>query len=331
MNLVIGTAEGAFLTNGNDPVPATGLESRNLRHLSRAGSALLAGADDGVYRSTDEGRTWKRTGIEGRFAWDIAAGPDALYAVTQPAELHVSRDGGATWTEIETLRTSPESARWCVPITPPLPGRARTVVIDPADPRRWWVGIEVGGIAVTTDAGATWTMTLPYGNTDPHVMVGHPAKSGVLFVTTGLGRLDNREPMQQRIGGVFRSDDGGQSWVYCWKPTMPRYTRPACIDPRAPYAVTVASGPTAFSSYRDPDGANAHIYQTVDEGRSWQDLGDPAHSPSRANFHVLAPDPSTVGGVLAGTDTGEVWRVSPEAKWELLAERLPQVQAILAL
>jgi photosystem II stability/assembly factor-like uncharacterized protein len=331
MNLLIGTAQGAFISNGADPSPAAGLEGRNLRHLSRAGNALIAGCDTGLFRSLDGGRSWTPSGVAGRFVWDVASVSGVLYAVTQPAELHMSRDAGLTWTEIETLRRWPEAERWCVPITPPLPGRARTMAIDPADPRRWWIGVEVGGVVVTADGGATWSLSLPYGNPDPHVVVAHPAKPGVLFVSTGLGRLDSREPMQQRIGGVFRSDDGGRSWQYVWKPAMPRYTRPMCIDPRPPHAVTVGAGPTAFSSYRDPDGANAELYQTVDEGRTWHRLGDPAHAPSRANFHVVTPDPATAGGVLVGTDTGEVWRVSPETKWELLAQGLPQVQALLPL
>ena len=331
MNLVIGTANGAFLANGIDPTPATGLEGRNLRHLSRAGTALLAGADNGLYRSTDGGRSWALAGMEGRFVWDVALAGGARYAVTQPAELHVSRDDGATWTEVESFRRFPAAEQWCVPITPRLPGRARTMAVDPADPRRWWIGVEVGGVMVTEDAGATWRLTLPYENPDPHVMVAHPGKPGVIFVSTGLGRLENSQPMQQRIGGVFRSDDAGRTWRYTWKPGLPRYTRPMCIDPRAPHAVTVGSGPTAFSSYKDADGANAVLLQTVDEGRTWQDLGDPAHSPSRANFHVVAPDPEVAGGVLTGTDTGEVWRVTPEAKWTLLAQGLPQVQAILAV
>ncbi len=331
MNLLIGTAQGAYLKKRADPKPTSGLEALNLRHLSRSGPALLAGADTGLFRSLDNGQTWTPSGIEGRFVWDICARDEKLYAVTQPAELHVSTDHGATWKEIESFRLSPEAARWCVPITPPLPGRARTMVIDPANPRRWWIGVEVGGVAITTDAGATWTMSLPYQNSDPHVLVGHPEKPGVLFVSTGLGRLDNRQGMQQRIGGVFRTDDGGATWQYVWKPSMPRYTRPMCIDPRAPYAVTAGSGPTAFSSFKDPDGARAELYQTVDEGRTWTRLGDPAHSPSQANFHVVAPDPEVVSGVLVGTDTGEVWRVTPEAKWTLLAEGLPQVQALLPL
>jgi hypothetical protein len=331
MKLVIGTANGTFLANGADPSPVAGLDGSNVRHFSRVGTALIAGAEAGLFRSVDDARTWTPSGLAGRFVWDVAAAHDALYAVTQPAELHVSRDAGLTWTEIETLRRFPEAERWCVPITPALPARARTIAIDPMDPQRWWIGVEVGGVLATADGGATWTLGLPYGNPDPHVLVVHPVKPGVLFVSTGLGRIDDREPMQQRIGGVFRSDDGGRSWQYCWQPDMPRYTRPLCIDPRPPYPVTVGCGPTAFSSYRDPDGADAELYQSRDEGRSWRRLGDPAHAPSRANFHVVSPDPAAAGGVLVGTDTGEVWRVTPETKWQLLAEGLPQVQALLPL
>jgi len=33
----------------------------------------------------------------------------------------------------------------------------------------------------------------------------------------------------------------------------------------------------------------------------------------------------------AGTDTGELWRVSPEARWTLVAKGLPMVQSILPL
>ena len=334
MRIAIGTAQGAFIANGAGARPAHGLESRNLRHLSRVGESLLAGADTGAFRSVDGGRTWSPSGLEGRFVWDAATDPRdprTVYAVTQPSELHVSRDGGATWTEIRTVRELPEAATWCLPLTPPQAPRARTVVVDGKNPARLWVGIEVGGVIRTTDRGASWVVRTPYDNPDIHVMAAHPAKPDTLFVTTGLGRNDNRQPIQQRIGGVMRSDDAGESWQYVWRPSLPRYARPCCIDPRPPYAFTVGCGPTAFSSFRDPDGASAELFQTIDEGRTWQSLGDPAHSPSRANYHAVTPDPTVAGGVLVGTDTGEVWRVSPEAKWELLADGMPQVQALLPL
>ena len=61
------------------------------------------------------------------------------------------------------------------------------------------------------------------------------------------------------------------------------------------------------------------LYRSDDGGRHWRSLCDPDHSPSKANIHGLIPDPQHAGGVLIGTDTGEAWRVSNDAEWELLA------------
>ncbi len=73
------------------------------------------------------------------------------------------------------------------------------------------------------------------------------------------------------------------------------------------------------------------LYRTEDGGETWRSLCDQAHSPSAANFHGLVPDPLVGGGVLVGTDTGEVWRVSDAATWTKLATGLPSVLSILPL
>ena len=184
----------------------------------------------------------------------------------------------------------------------------------------------------THDAGASWRFTRPGGNPDIHVIVAHPQRSGLLFTSTGFGRPEGtQEPMEKRIAGVFSSADGGATWEFRWQGMRPPYTRPLCIDPRPPHAVTVASAPVAFSSIRDQGGAQAVLYQRDDARDAWRSLGDAAHSPSAANFHAVAPDPEVTSGVLVGTETGEVWRVSPEAKWTLLTADLPMVQALLPL
>src|SRR5262249_7775061 len=124
---------------------------------------------------------------------------------------------------------------------------------------------------------------------------------------------------------------GGASWRYAWRGITPRYARPMCIDPRAPYALTVASAPTAFSTYKDEGGAHAMLYRTVDGGETWRSLGDAGHSPSAANFHGRGPDPSAPGGGLVGTDTGEVWRVTDGGTGTRLAAGMPSVLSILSL
>ena len=78
-------------------------------------------------------------------------------------------------------------------------------------------------------------------------------------------------------------------------------------------------------------GARAMLYRTEDGGETWRSLCDPEHSPSAANFHGLVPDPSAAGGVLVGTDTGEVWRVSNAGAWTRVGAGMPSVLSILPL
>ena len=218
-----------------------------------------------------------------------------------------------------------------MPLDPPLPGRARALVIDEHDPDRIWVGVEVGGVARTTDGGQTWTVDLPGDNPDLHMMFAHPDEPGVLFVSTGYGRFDHIAEEIEGNAGVFRSDDYGQTWEYAWKGITPRYSRPMCIDQRDPYSLTVASAPTAFSKHADETGALAALFRSDDHGRSWRSICDEAHSPSAANFHGLIVDPERVGGVVVGTDTGEVWQVSDDAEWTELGSGLPHVWSLVAV
>ena len=220
---------------------------------------------------------------------------------------------------------------WGVPLDPPEPARARALVIDVNDPLQIWVGVEVGGVAHTTDGGETWKVDLPGGNPDLHMMFAHPQRRGTLFVSTGYGRLDHIAEEVEGNAGVFRSDDEGATWEYAWKGVTPRYSRPMCIDHRPPYSLTVASAPTAFSNARDDGGASAALMRSDDLGGSWRNLGDEAHRPSAANFHGLIADPEHAGGVMVGTDTGEVWRVAPDQTWSKIASGLPAVMSLVAV
>lgn len=326
--LLAGSANGVYVIDG-DRTEQT-LEARHVRELVVLDDRVIAGTDDGLFASTDGGQTWSGPRLPDHQVWQVRASGDVLFASTQPAALFRSDDLGDTWTEIESFAALPEAARWCIPLDPPLPGRARALVVDEKDPDRIWVGVEVGGVARTTDGGETWTVDLPGDNPDLHMMVAHPTEPGVLFITTGYGRFDHiAEPVEPNAG-VFRSDDDGETWSYAWSGITPRYSRPMCIDDRAPYSLTVASAPTAFSHHRDEGGAGAALYRSDDHGRSWRSLADEAHTPSAANLHGLTVDPDRVGGVLVGTDTGEVWRVGDDATWTPLADGLPLVWSLAA-
>lgn len=332
MKILAGTGNGLFAIDASNTT-TTVLADRSVRDLEESGGRLLAGADTGLFASEDGGHTWQPGGIEGRMVWQIFTGPHAgeVYVGTQPAGLFRSKDDGRTWEEIASFAHAPDAERWCVPVKPRQPGRARALVVDRTDSQRIWVGVEVGGVVRSSDGGATWRVDLPGNNPDIHMMVAHPAKPSVLFASTGYGRLDGVAEQIEGNAGMFRSDDGGASWHYAWRGVTPRYARPLCIDPRPPYGVTVGSSPTAFSSVRDEGGARAMLYRSDDLGATWRSLCDPAHSPSAANFHGLVPDPTSPGGVIVGTDSGEVWRVSDRGEWTALASGLPIVWSLLAL
>jgi photosystem II stability/assembly factor-like uncharacterized protein len=322
--IIAGTSKGVFkaLDKGIEQV----LVSRGVREIAQAAGRLFAGTGDGLYVSDDAGDTWALCGLEGKEVWQTRDnGEGVLYAGTAPTGLYRSDDSGNTWTEIETLSRLAKENAWSIPLDPPIPASARALV---ASGQQLWVGVEVGGIAMSSDAGENWSIVLPGDNPDLHMIFAHPERKETLFASTGYGRLEGVAEMVEGNAGVFRSEDSGSTWTYAWRGITPRYSRPMCIDHRAPFGLTVASAPTAFSSYKQDQGAQAMLFRSEDGGESWRSLCDDTHTPSPANFHGLAVDPDVPGSVLVGTDTGEVWRVSDSGQWQLCAEGMPAVLSI---
>ncbi len=327
MKILAGTSRGVFKVEEGEPRCV--LESRGVREIVEIGGRLFAGTGDGLYLSDDNGETWRSGGLDGREVWQTRSnGNGLLYAGVAPAGLFTSEDHGETWTEVSSFAELADSAGWCIPLDPPIPASARALVVQG---QKLWVGVEVGGIAMSADGGETWTMNLPGDNPDLHMMYADPNDNSVLYASTGYGRLDGVAEMIEGNAGVFRSDDGGEHWVYAWKGITPRYSRPMCIDSRGNSALTVASAPTAFSNYRQDGGAGAMLFRSDDGGEHWRSLCDENHSPSAVNFHGLNIDPGVPGGVLVGTDNGEVWQVSPDAEWRARGEGMPAVLSVLAI
>ena len=332
MGLLIGTSEGMFVVDDNSaPAAGAGLAGGSVHALRQANGSILAGAADGVYRSDDAGHSWQPSGCDGQDVWAIAvsaANQHLIYAGVHPAALFRSDDDGRSWAPIPSLRGVPGAENWRLP-SDPNGSRALALVLDDTRPEHLWVGVEVGGILETSDGGATWMCMLAGRNPDIHGLARDPARPDVLYAATGYGRLDENDPVEP--AGVYRSDDGGESWRYAWPDADRRWTRPMCIDARAPHALTVASCPNFQSSQRNPGGAQSMLYQSTDGATTWRSLGDATHAPSAVNITAIAVAPERPGRVVVGMENGEVWQVSPEAEWTPLASGLPPVQALLSI
>jgi photosystem II stability/assembly factor-like uncharacterized protein len=236
---------------------------------------------DGVYKSTDAGKTWKNVGLEKTY--QIARvrvhpkDPDLVYAAAlghvwgpNPERgIYRSKDGGKTWDRV--LFVSEKTG-------------ASDLVMDPANPRILYAGFwqvhrkpwalvsggPEGGIWKTTDGGDTWKKLsegLPDGIVGKVGVTVSPARSDRVWAL-----IESKEK-----GGVYRSDDGGQKWTRVNSENKLRqrawyYTRiyADTKNPETVYALNTGfyrsnDGGKTFNPIRVPHGDNHDLWIDPDD------------------------------------------------------------------
>ncbi|MEO8430975.1 MAG: hypothetical protein ABI592_05650, partial [Acidobacteriota bacterium] len=172
---------------------------------------------DGVYRSTDAGKTWTHLGLErtgriGRIAVDPRDPDVALVAALgtgygpQPERgVYRTRDGGKTWERVLFIDEKTGIS---------------DLAMDPNNPRivfagAWQIDIKTwgrqsggpgSGVFVSRDGGSTWKRITGHGLPDPPV-----GKIAVSIAPSDSQRVYALIETGQR-GSLWRSDDGGENW-----------------------------------------------------------------------------------------------------------------------
>jgi photosystem II stability/assembly factor-like uncharacterized protein len=210
-------------------------------------SRQSVGWGDGIYKSTDGGRTWSHMGLRtsmhiGRIVLH-PSNPDIAYVAAQGSVwgaggergLYRTTDGGRTWTR--TLFVDDETG-------------ATDVAMDWSDPnvlyaatyqrRRSAYGFDGGGpgsaLWKSTDAGVTWrklTTGLPTGEYGRIGIAVYRKNPRVVVVSIEQGARYNASTAYTiRKAGLYRSDDAGASWTFLsdWNP-RPMYASQPIIDP----------------------------------------------------------------------------------------------------
>jgi photosystem II stability/assembly factor-like uncharacterized protein len=291
-----------------------------------------------VYRSTDGGRTWRKTHGDGI---DVA-GSKAPYSFNQirtnPADpnhilvtsdgMYESRDGGKTWT-CDFMRS--------------VFGDFRTIWWDEQDPQRIMLGSD-GGVNVSYDGGrtATYFLNKRVGEVyavgvdmdDPYnVYAGlqdHDSWKGPSNGRNGRITLEDWVTVGTQDGMYNQVDPADSRWVYNSYQTggqrrLDQQTGTvAVIEPRRP-----AGAPALRYNWVTPLVLSPHnsrilytgaqvLFRSLDRGDSWQEISRDLTTadPSRCGLNSgyvpyctltsISESPVTPGVIWVGTDDGKV-------------------------
>ena len=301
----------------SDGLPANA-EVRALAVDPRDHDTVYAGTQNGCYRSTDGGETWRPlplpddTPDEERTVWSICPDPSdpaTLYVGTQHDTVFRSRDAGETWQRL-TIQTPPGLIRMSFPM------RVVRIVVSPENSDHIHVAFEVGGTVHSHDGGETWhsgNCSLIALSEQEHL------KSRILSDTESEGMLDSHalalapgHPetvwLANRMG-IFRSEDSGATWnelgIGRYSPLT--YARDVAVSGhtsgRLYAALSVAASSEAGSLYRSDDGGTS--WSRFDHGVSIDStLMCIAESRGRGDRVWCA---ARRGQVFGTEDGGETW------------------------
>jgi BNR/Asp-box repeat len=278
--------------------------------------AVYAGlGDDGVRRTSDGGRSWVASGLEGQQVFSIAVSvaDGAVFAGTEPSALYRSDDGGETWRELSGLLDLPSRPTWSFPPRP-WTSHVRWVAPSPHDAGVVLAGIELGGLMRSTDGGETWQDQRPGSQPDVHSLAWHPRVPGRAYEAGG--------------GGAAWSDDAGDTWHAADQGRDRHYTWSVAVDPEDPelWYVSASTGP--FAAHGRSGDPQARIFRRNGDG--WDALDGGLPNPLPAMPYALV---ATEGRLFAGLANGELWesrdRGDSWARCEL-SEPLPGLLALAA-
>ncbi len=289
---------------------------------------------DGVYKSTDGGKTWRRMGLKdtrhiGRIVIH-PTNPEIVYVAAlghvwgpnSERGLYRSRDGGTTWYKVKFI--DPDTG-------------FIDVAMDPADPDTLYaaawqerrdafaggnpavLGGPGSGLYRTTDGGQMWqrmTQGLPdrpLGRCALSVCRKDPRVIYAVVPTDKSSTSTAGQPANEKLdlekGGVFRSDDKGRTWRHV-NSLSPRqfYFGQVRVDPGDPDRVYVLGTLLQVSS----DGGKTFNKDNYAKG-------------THVDYHAMWIDPHDSDHLVLGCDAGLNFSYDRGATWERLMN-LPLAQ-----
>ena len=271
---------------------------------------------NGVYKSTDSGKSWTHLGLED--AQQIAAlavdprDPNRVfvaalghpYGPNSQRGVFRSTDGGKTWKRV--LYKDDNTGASDLEIDPSNPNTIYAALwesrLGPSEDGNDFAGTG-GGLFKSTDGGETWKQLkngLPNNleQIDVAIAPSEPRRLYAIVATT--------EPHEYMSGeglGMFRSDDAGETWT--------RIT----TDPRPVMLIGGGDLPVPKVDPKNPDvvySASIVTVRSTDGGKTWTSLRG---APGGDDYQNVWISPNDSNVILLGSDQGAIVSVNGGRSW----------------
>ncbi|HEY8227712.1 MAG TPA: hypothetical protein VIG25_20750 [Pyrinomonadaceae bacterium] len=270
---------------------------------------------DGVYKSTDAGKTWKRIGLEltqhiSRIVVDpknpdivLVAAQGALYSPSKERGIYKSINGGATWKNVLFVNEKTGAAELSMDMTNP---RILYAAMWEHGRLPWKVisGGPGSGLYKSTDSGETWEK----------LKDGLPEEMGKMSIAVSRSNPEKvyaliESDSDKEAGGLFVSTNGGKKWS--------RITNDHRLVQRAWYYIEL---------FIDPKNENtvyvmsASALRSTDGGKTWDTL-----SGTHGDFHDLWINPNDPNNFIISNDGGSAITFNGGRSWSTQAN-MPTAQ-----
>jgi hypothetical protein len=361
LQVLVGTRKGTYIVEGNrsrrkwrvGPVAHAGGDVFHVASDPRHPGDLYAAVNNSFWgpmieRSRNGGRTWKeiatpltpvRKDRKPSFGdesaakpplinlWHIEPGlasePSTIYLGADPHLLFRSSDLGASWEPIDAINQHPAKPTW----SPGAGGAClHTILIDPRDPRRLYVGLSAVGTFRSEDAGRSWKPT-NRGVLTPF-LPGKPPETGQCVHHVAADAADPDTFYRQDHGGMYVTHDRMESWKRIGRPLGDDFGFGVASPPGAPgraYFVRLDG------EARVTGEGHFQVHEWNDRTRTWRKLVRPGAFPGHFGVQRegIATDALSPAGIYVGTTTGQLF-VSPDAgrSWQLVPYQFPGIHSV---